>query len=112
MSGGRASRQRGNRCERAIVRPLQDKGFAAEHVPLSGSAGGRYSGDLTVLLLGLDQTVEVKVRARGFSQLYDWLDGRDLLIVRADRREPLVVLPLSRGIEIAIAAERSKGGAA
>jgi Holliday junction resolvase len=37
MSGGRASRQKGDRAERAIVKVLQDHGFAAERVPLSGS---------------------------------------------------------------------------
>ena len=36
--GGRASREKGNRGERAVVRFLQARGFAAERVPLSGSA--------------------------------------------------------------------------
>jgi hypothetical protein len=107
-SGGRASRQKGNRLERAIVRLLQDAGFAAERVPLSGSAGGRYLGDINIPLLGLDRTVEVKARAHGFQQLYDWLKARDLLIVRADRREPLVVLPLRLAIEIAPVAEANR----
>jgi len=92
------------------VRALQDAGFAAERVPLSGSAGGSYCGDLTVPLLGVDRIVEVKVRARGFAQLYDWLERRDLLVVRADRREPLVILPFKLAIAIAAAAERDKGG--
>jgi hypothetical protein len=109
-SGGRKSRDKGNRAERAIVRTLQDKGFAAERVPLSGSAGGKYCGDITVPILGRDHVVEVKVRATGFSQLYAWLDGRDLLVLRADRKEPLVVIPLALGIEIATAAERNTGG--
>jgi len=103
--GGRASRDKGNRAERALVRFLQERGFAAERVPLSGAAGGSYLGDLTVPLLGTDRVVEVKVRARGFSQLYDWLTGRDLLIVRADRSEPLVVIPLKLAAEIASKAE-------
>jgi hypothetical protein len=109
-SGGRKSRDKGNRAERSLVRALQDKGFAAERVPLSGSAGGRYCGDLTVPILGKDQVVEVKVRATGFSQLYAWLEGRDMLVVRADRKEPLVIVPLALGIEIATAAERNRGG--
>jgi len=33
--GGRRSRDKGNRTERAIVAFLQDNGFAAERVPLS-----------------------------------------------------------------------------
>ena len=109
-SGGRKSRDKGNRAERLLVRALQDKGFAAERVPLSGSAGGKYCGDLTVPILGKDHVVEVKVRATGFSQLYAWLEGRDMLVVRADRKEPLVIVPLALGIEIATAAEGNRGG--
>ncbi len=106
--GGRRSRDKGNRHERALVRFLQGHGFAAERVPLSGSAGGSYVGDLSLPLLGVDRTVEVKVRAAGFRQLYAWLNGRDLLIVRADRAESLVVVPLKLAVEIAIAAERTR----
>jgi hypothetical protein len=65
---------------------------------LSGSAGGRFAGDITIPVLGVDRVAEVKVRGTGFRQLYECLDGRDLLIVRADRREPLVVLPLRLGV--------------
>jgi len=105
---GRRSRDKGNRAERALVRFLQDHGFAAERVPLSGSAGGRFTGDLTVPLLGVDRTVEVKCRATGFRELYRWLEGRDLLIVKANRAEPLIVIPLRLGVEIAAAAEQTK----
>ena len=31
--------------------------------------------------------VEVKARATGFAQLYDWLKERDVLSVKTDRRE-------------------------
>ncbi len=75
---------------------------------MSGAAGGSFVGDLTVPLLNIDRTIEVKARANGFRELYTWLSGRDLLIVRADRREPLVVLPLKLAAEIAVAAERGK----
>ena len=108
MSGGKASRAKGDRVEREIVRRLQDHGFAAERVPLSGAAGGKYIGDLSVPLLGIDRTVEVKTRSNGFRQLYDWLAERDFLIVRADRLQPLVVIPLRLAIEIAEAAERGR----
>ncbi|MCP1915915.1 hypothetical protein J2R96_008395 [Bradyrhizobium elkanii] len=108
MRGGRKSREKGNRTERAIVRFLQDRGFAAERVPLSGSAGGSYLGDLTVPLVGVDRVVEVKCRAAGFKELYRWLIDRDMLIVRADRSEPLVVLPLKLAAEIASAADKNK----
>jgi Holliday junction resolvase len=108
MTGGHASRQKGNRTERAIVRLLQERGFAAERVPLSGAARGRFGGDVSVPVLGIDRRVEVKCRNGGFRKLYKWLDGADLLIVRADRCEPLVVIPLKLAVEIATAAERGK----
>jgi hypothetical protein len=68
----------------------------------------RPGADISVPLLGLDRRVEVKVRANGFRELYAWLDGRDLLIVRADRRKPLVILPLRFAAEIAGIAEKEK----
>jgi hypothetical protein len=89
---------------------LQDAGFAAERVPLSGAARGRFGGDVSLPLLGIDRRVEVKARAHGFAQLYSWLGDHDFLIVRADRSEPLVVLRLKLATEIAAIAERAKNG--
>jgi Holliday junction resolvase len=108
MKGGRASRQKGNRLERAIVRLLQDHGLGAEHIPLSGSAGGSFCGDVTTPLIGRDLTIECKSRANGFLKLYAWLENREILVLKADRRDALVVLPLHLAAEIAIAAERRK----
>jgi Holliday junction resolvase len=105
---GRKSRDKGNRIERELVRLLQAAGFAAERVPLSGAAHGRFGSDVSVPLLGADRRVEVKARCDGFRELYKWLDGSDLLVVRADRAEPLVVVPLRLAIEIAKFAERNK----
>lgn len=108
--GGKRSREKGNRVERHLVRLLQDAGFGAERVPLSGSAGGSYLGDLTVPLLSVDRVVEVKARADGFRELYNWLVDRDILVVKADRKEPLVVIPWRLAVAIATAAEREKNG--
>ena len=106
--GGRASRDKGNRTERAIVRLLQEYGLASERVPLSGAARGRFGGDISVPLLGVDGRVEVKARGNGFRRLYDWLGDHDFLIVKADRLEPLVVLRLEFASEIAALAEQTK----
>jgi Holliday junction resolvase len=100
----RASRDKGNRTERAIVRLLQERGFAAEKI------SGMYKpgSDISIPLLGVDRRVEVKCRRRGFGQLYAWLNGAEFLIIKADRREPLIVLPLKVAAEIAGIAERAK----
>src|SRR6516225_3596948 len=106
MPGGRSPRDKGNRTERALKRYLLQRGFSAERVPLSGSAGGRFAGDLLLTLAGRDHIVEVKARRRGFEALYSWLRDRDMLVVKGDRRDPLVVLPLSLAAEIATLAQQ------
>ena len=70
-------------------------------MPLSGAVGGRFAGDIVLPLMGRDLCVEVKARADGFRELYSWLNERDVLIVKADRQEPLVVVRLSLAAEIA-----------
>jgi Holliday junction resolvase len=107
--GGRPSRQKGNRVERIIVRAPQNVGFAAERVPLSGAARGRFGGDVSMPLLGIDRRVEVKCRANGFRELYRWVNDADFLIVCADRSEPLVIVPLKLDAEIAAVAEHKRG---
>jgi hypothetical protein len=92
MSGLR-SRRKGVRVELAIAKLI-----GARKVSRAYQAGH----DLE-LLLGDDRMlrIECKARADGFWQLYDWLDGRDALIVKADRQEPLVVVRMSLAAEIA-----------
>jgi hypothetical protein len=101
----RKSRDKGNRVERAIVAALRRHGFAAERVPLSGAARGRFGGGLFVPLLGVDRWVEVKARRHGFAEFYRWLVKHDLLILKRDRSEPLVVLWLSEAARIAAPAQ-------
>jgi hypothetical protein len=104
---GRAPRQKGNRTERAIVRFLQQQGFAAERVPLSGAARGRFGGDVSVPVLGIDRRVEVQVSGQWIPRIVQ-VARADMRIVRADRRELLVVIPLKVAAEIAAAAERGR----
>jgi hypothetical protein len=104
MSGGRASRDKGNRAERETVRLLQAAGFVAEKVSRTGYAGS----DISIRLLGRDLRAEVKIRRTGFKQLYDWLDAADLLIICTDHNKPLVVLRLKFASEIVARAEQTK----
>ena len=114
MRGGKASRQKGDRFERELVRQFQDAGFASERIPLSGSAGGSFTGDLSIPINGSDRRFEAKKRAGGFKLLYDFLANHWGLFVAQDRAEPLVVLRLSTFIELAKQADvqRSKEAAA
>jgi Holliday junction resolvase len=94
---GRRSREKGARTERAIAKVLQANGFVAVKISRAYQAGH----DIDLSLGGHALCVEVKARADGFRELYSWLDGRDVLIVKADRQEPLVVLRLSLAADIA-----------
>jgi hypothetical protein len=105
---GRSSRDKGSRCERAIVRLLQEHGLAGERVPLSESSGGRFGGDISVPALGRDFRGEAKCRGDGFRQLYAWLEGRDFLVVRADRKPLLVVVRLDLAATVIAVAEKAR----
>jgi hypothetical protein len=80
-----------------------------ERVPLSGAARGRFGGDISIPALGRDLRGEAKVRANGFNRLYDWLAGRDFLVIRADRKPLLVVTTLELAADVVAMAERAKG---
>lgn len=87
-----ASVRKGARREHELARLL-----GGQRVPLSGAAGGAFSGDVLHPTLG---RLEVKARKDGFTSLYRWLEGADWLALRADRKPWLVVLPLDRLLEL------------
>jgi hypothetical protein len=96
----RASRVKGDRIERQIVALHTALGVKAERVPLSGAV--RYQGnggDLDIYAFGQAAAPfvgEVKARGNGegFATLERWLGDSDVLFLRRDRAEPIIVLPL------------------
>lgn len=67
----------------------------ASRVPLSGAIGGDYSGDL--LLKWQDGTLKIEVKARrggaGWKVIASWMKDNDVLLLKQNNAEPLVVLP-------------------
>jgi len=92
---GRQSRDKGACTERAIPQLLQAQDTAA--MKISGPC--KPGADISVPLLGVDRAVEVRCRSARFSQPSDWLS--DIVIVKAERQEPLVVLRMSLAAEVA-----------
>lgn len=90
--GGKSPKRKGSNGEREFARLI-----GGRRVPLSGSAGGPYAGDVEWPGVGRG---EVKRRKSGFRQLYTWLEGRDFLALRADRQEWLVVMRLEKVMEL------------
>ena len=101
MTGGKRSRAKGDRIEREIVARHKAIPIHAERVPLSGAA--RYqgnSGDIDVYAFGPEEAPlvgEVKARRNGesFKTLERWLGDNDLIFLRRNGADPLVVLPWS-----------------
>ena len=72
---GLKSKRKGNRIERELVQRHKAAGIDAERVPLSGAAGGTFTGDLRIQG---DLKAEVKARAGGdgFKTLERWLQSQ------------------------------------
>ncbi len=81
---------KGSRAEREIKKIFESAGF--EVVRSAGSFG---KGDLYVSGIG---SIQVKAR-KGF-HIYSLFEGADVLIIKADRKEPLVVVPLKKFLEV------------
>lgn len=74
---------------------LIQRGIAAERVPLSGLMGGIYDGDLCIPTVAApDFKCEVKSRksGAGFTVLEKWMQDKDIMFLKRDRQEPMVVL--------------------
>lgn len=86
---GKSQRDKGARGERELAELL-----GGRRIPLSGAMTG-YANDVE---LPNGMKVEVKRRAKGFKQLYDWVyDERekpDLVAIRTDRNPWIVAMPL------------------
>lgn len=107
---GKASRQKGDRMERQLVHLFQEAGIACERIPLSGSAGGSFCGDLSIPVLGIDRRAECKKRATGFTEIYRWLADHYALFIGRDRAPPLVVLRADDFVALLQSAERGRAG--
>lgn len=113
-TGGRPSRDKGARREREIVALHKALGIKAERVPLSGAAAYQGNGaDVDIYPFGPDAApflCEVKARAsgRGFATLERWLGDADVMFLRRDRAEPVVVLPWRVWTQLLVSIPRAR----
>jgi len=92
VAGGRKPKRKGYEGEREFAQLVK-----GQRVPLSGSAGKEFSGDVEWPGVGRG---EIKRRKDGFKQLYTWLNSRDFLALRADRKKWLVVMTLDKLLDL------------
>lgn len=95
----KSQRDKGARVERELVNAHLAIGCHAERVPLSGAS--RYQGnggDIDVYVFGKEEAPligESKARKNGtgFKTLEDWLGENDLLFLKRNNADPMVVIP-------------------
>lgn len=96
---GKPSRDKGLRIERELVQLHRDMGIYAERVPLSGASKYRENGADIDIYPGSreDAPLVAEIKARkggaGFTLLERWLADYDLLFLRRNNADPMVVLP-------------------
>jgi Holliday junction resolvase len=98
------SKRKGSAFEREVVAMLQEKGVAAEKVPLSGAVkGGSFDCDATISIpvLGEDVKAECKRRKRQFATIDGMLGPNAVLFCRDDRSRPLVVMTVDMFVKMA-----------
>ena len=103
---GKFSRDKGYRTENNVRKSALVNDLKAYRVPLSG--GGSIKGDV-IVNNGIDEWVlEVKCRKDGFKKIYDWLKDNDALILKADNKPELAVLPMDDFFNI-LSNQKTKG---
>jgi len=98
MSANRAKRK-GSRVENEVIRLHLECGLVAAHITRQAARGGLApptlqdaQGDLIVLGV-LCAEVKARKDGQGFKTLANWLGENDLIFLKQNYREPLVVMP-------------------
>jgi len=89
----KAQRDKGYRTENNVRLKALEHGLDAYRVPLSG--GASIKGDVVVKNSVDEWVLEIKCRGNGFKQIYSWLEDNDALVLKADNKPELVVLPMA-----------------
>jgi hypothetical protein len=66
-------------------------GLDAYRVPLSGVSAG-FKSDVELRIGNKVIAIESKVRSKGFGWSYNWLLTADAVVIKADRKPPLIIL--------------------
>jgi hypothetical protein len=97
-SGGVRHRRKGDRCERELVQRHRALGIHAKCVSPSSGVARYRCNRIDIDAHDRDECLlvaEMKARRNdaGFPMLQAWLFGAELLFLRRDRDDPLVVMP-------------------
>lgn len=90
------SKQIGYRAEVGIVKRWLAAGIKCHRVILSGALkflGDEFHGDVKATVCGHDLTIQSKYLANGWPTIYREMEDHDCLIIKAKRKEALVIIP-------------------
>ncbi len=85
--------RKGARVEREVKKLFEEHGFKVIR-----SAGSHGESDLYISNKEIHLGIQVKARKR--VSLYSMLSGADALVIKGDRQEPLLVIPLKTFLEV------------
>lgn len=102
-----AAKTKGTRIEREIATKLTEAGIPSKRIVMSGAAArydSRLTGDIDVGVIEDNPLFKAEVKARkdgkGFAQLERWQGDNDLLFLRRNHRDPMVVMDWDVFLEI------------
>lgn len=82
----KSAKKKGTKFEREVKKEFENAGFTVIR-----SAASLGKADLYVEKLG-----SIQCKARKSLSIYNLFDGADVLVVKANRKKPLVVVPLEK----------------
>lgn len=87
----RKSKNKGYKGEKEVEKALSDTGVQVFR------DGRSHKRDIYLWPhTAMEQVAEVKMRADGFKEIYKWIEGADLLFIRRDHDEWLVVMRMPK----------------
>ena len=84
------AKRKGTEFERLVKREFEKRGFE-----VTRSAASLGKADLYVEGIG-----SIQCKARKNFAVYNLFDGADVLVVKANRKEPLIVMPLEKFLKM------------
>lgn len=96
-----AKKVKGCALERWVSERLNENEIPAERTPLSGMIGGKYGNDvITGTRDNIVDSIECKNRESNPIRFWEWIEDDDFLVLKRNRKKPLVVMEFDRFIDL------------
>lgn len=103
------SKAKGSGYELEVVRQLTTFGLRSARVGHQAGMPGGTAHDIVAEIRGRNLRLECKRRADAWRELYVWLEQADILVMRSDRKQSLVAMPLALFLDLVGQADNVEG---